>query len=93
VIRTFAEPDTEQFYTSGKSRRIPPKIQKRAAMRLLQLNSATQIGDLATPPFNRLEQLQGDRAGQWSIRIHDQYRLCFRFVDGDGYDVEIADHH
>ena len=67
MIQTFADSETERFYTAGESRRMPPEIRKRAAMRLLQYNAATQIGDLRLPPSNRLEQLHGDRAGQWSM--------------------------
>ncbi len=62
-------------------------------MRLLQLNAATQLNDLRLPPSNRLEALRGDRAGQWSIRINNQWRVCFRFIDGDVFDVEIVDYH
>ena len=72
---------------------MPPEIRKRAAMRLLQLNAATQIEDLRLPPSNRLEQLHGDRAGQWSIRINDQWRVCFRFKNCDASEVEIVDYH
>jgi proteic killer suppression protein len=72
---------------------MPPEIRKRAAMRLLQLNAATQIEDLRLPPSNRLEQLRGDRAGQWSIRINDQWRVCFRFKSGDAFEVAIVDYH
>jgi proteic killer suppression protein len=93
VIQTFAVGETERFYVAGKSRRLPTEIRKRAAIRLLQLNAATRTDDLRLPPSNRLEQLQGDRAGQWSIRINDQWRVCFRFHDGDAYDVAIADYH
>jgi proteic killer suppression protein len=93
VIQTFADSDTERFYASGKSRRMPAEIRKRAAMRLLQLNAATGIDDLRLPPSNRLEQLRGDRAGQWSMRINEQWRVCFRFKNGDAFDVEIVDYH
>ena len=62
-------------------------------MRLLQLNAATQLNDLRLPPSNRLEALRGDRAGQWSIRINNQWRVCFRFIDGDAFGVEIVDYH
>jgi toxin HigB-1 len=93
VIQTFADSETEGFYTAGKSRRMPTEIRKRAAMRLLQLNAATQIEDLRLPPSNRLEQLHGDRTGQWSIRINDQWRVCFRFKNGDAFDVTIVDYH
>jgi toxin HigB-1 len=93
VIRTFGDRETESFYAGGKSRRMPAEIRMRAAMRLIQLNAATQIGDLRLPPSNRLEQLRGDRTGQWSIRINDQWRVCFRFENGDAFDVEIVDYH
>lgn len=93
MIRNFATAETEQFYSSGKSRRYPPDILKRAAMRLTQLAAATRIDDLRLPPSNRLEALTGDRSGQWSIRINDQWRICFRFENGDALDVEIVDYH
>ena len=93
MIQTFAAVATESFFATGKSRRLPPEILKRAAMRLIQLDSATRIEDLRLPPSNRLEALHHERAGQWSIRINDQWRLCFRFENGDAYDVEITDYH
>lgn len=62
-------------------------------MRLIQLNAANQVEDLRQPPSNRLERLRGDRAGQWSVRINDQWRVCFRFENGDAFDVEIVDYH
>lgn len=93
MIRNFANTETGQFFASGKSRRFPPEILKRAAMRLTQLDAATRLEDLRLPPSNRLEALAHDRAGQWSIRINDQWRVCFRFESGDAYDVEIVDYH
>ena len=93
VIQTFGDTETEHFFFTGRSRRTPTEIRKRAAMRLLQLNAATRIDDLRLPPSNRLEQLRGDRSGQWSIRINDQWRVCFRFKNGDAFDVEIVDYH
>jgi proteic killer suppression protein len=91
VIRSFASSETERFFTTGKSRRLPPEIRRRAAMRLIQLNAATTLDDLRFPPSNRLEALKRDRRGQWSIRINDQWRVCFRFEGGDVLDVEIVD--
>lgn len=88
-----ADKEAERFFATGKARRLPPDILKRAAMRLMQLDGATRIEDLRLPPSNRLEPLLHDRAGQWSIRINDQWRVCFRFDNGDAYDVEIADYH
>lgn len=93
MIRTFADRETEQFFATGKSRRLPRQILRRAAMRLRQLDAAIQIDDLRLPPSNRLELLRGDRAGKYSIRVNDQWRICFRFVDGDAHEVEIVDYH
>jgi proteic killer suppression protein len=93
VIRSFASSETERFFTTGKSRRLPPEIRTRAAMRLIQLNAATTLDDLRFPPSNRLEALKHDRRGQWSIRINDQWRVCFRFEGNDVFDVEIVDYH
>jgi proteic killer suppression protein len=93
VIRSFASADAERFFATGKSRRLPPEIRKRAAMRLTQLDAATVLEDLRVPPSNRLEALKHGRKGQWSIRINDQWRVCFRFEKGDAFDVEIVDYH
>ena len=93
MIRSFADAETERFYTTGKSRRLPTEIRTRAGMRLTQLNAAHRIEDLRLPPSNRLEALKHDRAGQWSIRVNDQWRVCFRFENGDVFDVQIVDYH
>jgi len=93
MIQSFADSETEQFYSTGRSRRLPPDILRRAEMRLLQLNAATQIDDLKLPRSNHLEALRGDRKGQWSVRINDQWRICFRFANGDAVDVAIVDYH
>ena len=93
MIRSFASVETERFFVTGKSRRLPTEILKRAAMRLTQLNAATSIEDLRFPPSNRLEALKGDRKGRWSVRINTQWRVCFLFADGDALDVEITDYH
>jgi toxin HigB-1 len=93
MIQNFASAETEQFYHSGKSRRLPPDVLKRAAMRLTQLDAASRIEDLRLPPSNRLEALSHDRSGQWSVRINEQWRVCFRFANGDAFDVEIVDYH
>ena len=93
MIRSFADAETERFFATGKSRRLPTEIRARAAMRLIQLNAANRIDDLRVPPSNRLEALKRDRAKQWSVRINDQWRICFRFADGDAFDVEITDYH
>jgi toxin HigB-1 len=93
MIQSFANSETEQLFATGKSRRLPPDILKRAIMRLTQLNAATRIDDLRLPPSNHLEALSHDRAEQWSIRINNQWRICFRFSNGDAFDVEIVDYH
>ncbi|MCW2311517.1 type II toxin-antitoxin system RelE/ParE family toxin [Rhodoferax antarcticus] len=92
MIDSFAHTETERLFLTGKSRRLPPDILCRALMRLTQLHAAMVIDDLRMPPSNRLEALIGDRAGQWRIRINDQWRVCFRFEDGKALDVEIADY-
>ena len=93
MIESFASTETERLFVTGKSRRLPPDILKRAVMRLTQLDAATVVDDLRQPPSNRLESLGGDRAEQWSIRINDQWRVCFRFERGNAQDVEIVDYH
>ena len=93
AIRSFADAETERFFVTGKTRRLPPGILRRAVMRLRQLEAATRIEDLRLPHSNHLEALKGDRTGQHSIRINDQWRLCFRFAAGDAFDVEITDYH
>ena len=93
MIQTFASSETEHFFATGKSRRLPPEILKRAAMRLTQLDGAICLDDLRIPSSNSPEALARDRAGQWSIRINDQWRVCFRFENGDAYEVEIVDYH
>ncbi len=93
MIRAFADAATEAFFRAGRARRLPPGIRSRAARRLLQLDAAREVGDLRLPPSNQLEKLAGDRRGQWSIRINQQWRLCFRFENGDAFDVEIVDYH
>ena len=87
MIENFANLEVERLYQTGKSRRLPPDILRRALMRLTQLHAATDVEDLRLPPSNHLESLRGDRAGQWSIRINQQWRVCFRFEDSNAYDV------
>jgi len=93
MIRTFADVDSERLFNTGKSKKYPPDIIKRAVKRLTQLDAATSLEDLRMPPSNHLESLSGKRAGQHSIRINDQWRLCFRFKNGEAFVVEIADYH
>jgi len=93
VIKSFADPATEQLYASGRSRGVPSNLHRVAKRKLFQLEHARELGDLSSPPGNRLEALKGEREGQYSIRINDQYRLCFEFRNGDAYDVAIVDYH
>lgn len=90
---TFRDVETERFWKEEKSRRIPTKIRKVAIKKLQMLNAAVALDDLSVPPGNRLEPLKGDRKGQHSIRINDQYRLCFMWRAGNAYEVEITDYH
>ena len=93
MIRSFADADTELLWDTGKSRRIPANIRTSALKKLFMLRRATQLLDLTVPPGNRLEALTDDRKGQYSIRINDQFRICFVWTNGDAYDVEIVDYH
>jgi len=93
MIESFASSETESLFATGKSRRLPPEILKRAMMRLTQLHAATDVEDLRIPPSNRLEALTCDLIGKWSVRINDRWRLCFRFMNGHAYEVEIVDYH
>ena len=93
MIKSFADKQTEQFWVTGKLRRLSPDIARRALRKLSAINAAEQVEDLRVPPGNRLHALGGDRAGHHSISINDQWRICFRFHGGDAYDVEICDYH
>lgn len=93
MIQSFADKTTAAIFIGLEVRRIPREIQQRAAEKLALLNAAHKIDDLRVPPGNRLEKLSGDRAGQWSIRINNQWRVCFIFENGNVYDVEIVDYH
>jgi proteic killer suppression protein len=93
MIRSFADRETERFFWTGVPRKLPVEVQRRAGSRLIQLNAATQVGDLRHPQSNRLEALRRDRKDHWSIRINQQWRICFRFEAGHAYDVEIVDYH
>ena len=93
MIKTFADRHTYDIYAKGKSKRIAPDIIKRAIRRLEYIDYASRLDDLRLPPSNRLHALKGTRKGQYAISINDQWRICFRFIDGDAYDVEITDYH
>ena len=81
------------MFVAGKSKRLPPDLLRRAIRRLEYIDLARTLDDLKVPPSNRLHALKGDREGQYSISINDQWRICFRFAEGDAYDVEITDYH
>ena len=93
MIRSFACPETERLFNDETSRRLPTQIQRAARRKLLLLHQARRLEDLRAPPGNRLEALKSDRNGQHSIRINDQWRICFRWEAGDAYGVEIVDYH
>jgi toxin HigB-1 len=93
MIRSFADGETERLFTTGKSRKLPREIVRRALMRLNRLHAAAKLEDLRMPASHHLESLAGDRKGQHSIRINDQWRLCFRFDYGEAFDVAIVDYH
>ena len=93
MIRSFADRPTEVVWSGRRSRRLPVDIQAAALRKLRMLNNARRLDDLRVPPGNRLEALSGYRAGQHSIRINRQWRICFRWTDGGPSDVEIVDYH
>jgi len=93
VIKSFKDSETEKVYRRERSRKLPGDIQQIALRKLRMINNAQNINDLRIPPANRLERLRGDRAGQYSIRINDQWRICFIWYGGDAHDVEITDYH
>ena len=93
MIRSFRDPETEKVFRRERTRKLAPDVQRMAQRKLAVLDAAESLGDLRVPPGNRLEKLSGDRDGQHSIRINDQWRICFRWRDGDALDVEIADYH
>jgi proteic killer suppression protein len=93
MIRSFKCKETAKIFDRRRSSRLPHDIQQVALRKLRMLNRAVTVNDLRVPPANRLEKLRGDRAGQYSIRINDRWRICFEWQDGDAYDVEIVDYH
>ena len=93
MIQSFKCKETARIFESGFSRKFPASIVKQAIIRLAMLNRSGKLGDLKIPPSNRLEKLSGNREGQFSIRINDKYRVCFRWEDNNAHDVEIVDYH
>jgi proteic killer suppression protein len=93
MIRTFKDSETEKLYQGLFSKKLPQSIHRVALRKLIMIDNAKTLMDLKIPPANHLEQLYGDRIGQHSIRINDQYRICFKYDNGDFYNVEITDYH
>ena len=93
MIRSFRDKDTERLFLRERVKRFAPALQRVALRKLALLDAAPSLQDLRVPPGNRLEKLAGNRAGQYSIRINDQWRLCFRWSEGEVHDVEITDYH
>ena len=93
MIKSFSSADTEKLFFRRRVSRVPADLQRTALRKLLILDAAERLDDLRVPPGNRLEKLGRDRQGQYSIRINDQWRICFRWSGSDAYDVEIVDYH
>jgi len=93
MIKSFRDRETEKVFQRRFSQRLPNDIQSVALRKLRMLSNAVDVNDLRSPPANRLEKLSGDRAGQYSIRINDQWRICFSWREGHAHDVEISDYH
>jgi len=93
MIRSFKNSATAKIFKRSHSKKIPNDIQRAAFRKLRMINRSHNINDLRIPPANRLEKLKGERTGQYSIRINDQWRICFTWKDGDVFDVEIVDYH
>ena len=93
MIRGFRDKETEAIWHGRFSRRLPQDIQRLARRKLRMLDASIDLRALMVPPSNRLEALRGDRRGHWSIRINDQWRICFRFEGADAHEVEIVDYH
>lgn len=93
MIKTFADRRTREVFATGRSKRFPAEIARRARRKLEYIDLAVRLDDLRVPPGNRLHKLAGDRKGQHAIAINEQWRICFRLVEGDAYDVQITDYH
>ncbi len=93
MIESFRDKRTAALFLGQSVKGLPPAIQQRAFDKLRLLHAAAALDDLRIPPANRLEKLSGDRRGRWSIRINDQWRVCFRFEAGNAHDVEVVDYH
>lgn len=92
-MQVSGDADTEKLWQTGRSRRLPAALYRSAFKKLAILNASLTLANLAVPPGNRLETLRGERSGQHSVRINDQYRVCFVWRDGNAFDVEIVNYH
>ena len=93
MIKSFRDKETERLWKGRKTKAVPPDVRERALAKLVSIDIATNVEELKAPPGNRLKKLSGDREGEWSIRINQQYRVCFVFEGGDAYEVEVTDYH
>jgi proteic killer suppression protein len=93
VIKSFGDRDTQRLFSRLPVRGLPSDLHRVMLRKLVVINSASLLEDLRVPPGNQLEKLRGERAGQYSIRVNDQWRVCFRWSDGNAFDVEIVDYH
>ena len=93
MIQSFADQRTRDLYATGRAKRLPPDVAKRAARKLEYIGLAATLDDLSVPPGNRLHALSGDRKVQYAISMNNPWRICFRYLDGDAFDVEVTDYH
>jgi len=93
VIKSFGDRDTERLFAREPVRRFPAELRRAMLRKLVAVDAAEALDDLRVPPGNRLEKLRGDRAAQYSIRVNDQWRVCFAWRDSDAYDLSIVDYH
>lgn len=93
MIESFRDKETQKLFTGRKSKAVSEQVARKAQLKLAQLNEVETVEEMRAPPGNKLHKLSGNREGQWAISINDQYRICFRFEDGDAHDVEATDYH
>ncbi|HEY0439451.1 MAG TPA: type II toxin-antitoxin system RelE/ParE family toxin [Xanthobacteraceae bacterium] len=93
MIKSFASKETEDLFHGRSCRRVPSDVQRRALQKLVTIHAGGSLDEVGRIPGNRLEKLKGDRAGQYSVRVNDQWRICFAWRDGNAYQVELADYH
>ena len=93
MIKSFRDKETQRLFMGRRSKAVSSQAARRAMRKLAQLDKVESVEELRVPPGNSLHKLGGDREGQWAISVNDQYRICFRFEDGDAYDVEATDYH